>query len=92
MKQNIDVKKRYRMIRKRQLVVSIIFLLTGFGVMLLMSTGFMSEEKIVGFIFIPLFVIYGIFVVNNWRCPSCNKSLKRTWNPKCCPNCGIELR
>jgi hypothetical protein len=33
-----------------------------------------------------------IFSLRNWRCPACNRYLGRTYNPKYCQGCGIELR
>jgi len=33
-----------------------------------------------------------IFSLRNWRCPACNRYLGRTFNPRYCQGCGIELR
>jgi hypothetical protein len=33
-----------------------------------------------------------IFSVLNWRCPACNMSLGRAFNPRHCRECGIALR
>jgi hypothetical protein len=32
-----------------------------------------------------------IFSFLNWRCPSCNKYLGKTINPKFCAKCGVQL-
>jgi hypothetical protein len=32
------------------------------------------------------------FSFYNWRCPACKAYLGRSWNPKHCQHCGIELR
>ena len=33
-----------------------------------------------------------IFEGRNWRCPACQKSLGRGFNPRHCRGCGVELR
>jgi hypothetical protein len=84
-KQSANIKKIYHVKRMRQIIVSVV-------VMILWCVFIaLGEEKGV-MMFIPIFVGYGVFSVKNWRCPACNKSLRRTWNPKNCPICGIELR
>src|SRR5262245_18364045 len=41
---------------------------------------------------IVAFVGWAIFFALDWRCPACDKSLGRAFNPKHCHRCGIELR
>lgn len=31
------------------------------------------------------------FSLYNWRCPACSRYLGRTFNPKFCPRCGVQL-
>jgi hypothetical protein len=33
-----------------------------------------------------------IFSARHWRCPACDESLGRAFNPKHCGRCGVELR
>ncbi len=44
---------------------------------------------------IPAFLVLVIgavgFSLYNWRCPGCRKYLGKTFNPKFCPKCGVEL-
>jgi hypothetical protein len=40
---------------------------------------------------VAIFAGWVIFSVRNWRCPACNMSLGRAFNPKHCRNCGIAL-
>jgi len=84
-KESADIKKNYRVKRIRQMTVT--------GVVLMLGWGFMAlgEQKGI-MMFIPVVIGYGIFTFKNWRCPACNKSLRRTWNPRNCPICGIQLR
>ena len=37
------------------------------------------------------FVIYGVYYLFFWRCPSCGKFPGRGWFRKNCDNCGVEL-
>ena len=41
---------------------------------------------------VAIFVGWVIFSDRNWRCPACNMSLGRAFNPKQCRKCGIALR
>jgi rubrerythrin len=83
--QSVNIFKIYHAKRMRQLIVSAVLLILWFVLL------WLGKEK-GAMMFIPIFIGYGIFSVKNWRCPACNKSLRRTWNPKNCPICGIELR
>ena len=42
--------------------------------------------------FVVIAVGWVIFEGRIWRCPACDKHLGRAFNPKRCPECGIELR
>jgi membrane protein YdbS with pleckstrin-like domain len=39
-----------------------------------------------------ILAVIGVFSLFNWRCPSCNRYLGRSINPRFCPRCGISLR
>lgn len=90
-KQSSNTKKKYRVKRKRQITAFVVVEILGLVLMLGWVFKALGEEKGV-MMFIPVVVGYGIFTFKNWRCPACNKSLKRTWNPHICPTCGIKLR
>ena len=90
-RESANIKKNYRIKRMQQITVTLVVLVL--GLVLMLGWGFMAlgeEEGVM--MFIPVIVGYGIFTFKNWRCPACNKSLRRTWNPRNCPICGIELR
>jgi len=90
-KESANIKMNYRVKRMRQITATVVVQIL--GLVLLLGWGFkaLGEQKGV-MMFIPVIVGYGIFTFKNWRCPACNKSLRRTWNPRNCPICGIELR
>lgn len=43
---------------------------------------------------IAMVVLVGVVVFSliNWRCPSCNGYLGKSWGPRFCPKCGAKLR
>jgi hypothetical protein len=43
-------------------------------------------------ILIALLVIGTVFSFFNWRCPACNRYLRREVNPKHCSHCGAKLQ
>ena len=43
-------------------------------------------------ILVTIFLVWVIYDSRNWRCPACDKSLGRAFNPRRCRSCGIELR
>ena len=48
--------------------------------------------QVAGPIFLAMIVGALVFSFRNWRCPACDKYFGRTFNPRHCHNCGIELR
>ena len=48
--------------------------------------------QVAGPIFLAVVAGALFFSFRNWRCPACNKYLGRTFNPKHCHSCGVELR
>ena len=50
------------------------------------------SEAVLGPLFLVGAVGAVIFSFRNWRCPACDMSLGRAFNPKRCCKCGIELR
>ena len=90
-KESANIKMNYRVKRMRQITATVVVLILGLVLMLGWGFKALGEQKGV-MMFIPVIIGYGIFTFKNWRCPACNKSLRRTWNPYNCPICGIELR
>lgn len=79
--ENKNIIKEFSKRKKRQILVTIIALI---AVLILFSFELDS---------VSVFVVLGIliFTWTNWKCPSCNKYLGKGGNPKCCPNCGVQL-
>jgi hypothetical protein len=41
-----------------------------------------------------LFLVLAVGLVvsfRNWRCPACSRYLGRSFNPRHCPSCGVQL-
>ena len=82
--------------RKRQLAVSLPMIAVVFAVVMTEDRGSDAilglPANLVGPIFLGLVLAVLVFSFRNWRCPACEKYLGRTFNPKHCQHCGIQLR
>ena len=82
--------------RKRQLMVSLPVIAMAFAVGLTEDRGSDAilglPANLVGPLFLALVLAVLVFSFRNWRCPACEKYLGRSFNPKHCQNCGIQLR
>jgi len=58
----------------------------------MMGMAFGVSTEVVGSIIAVLIIGVGCVSLYNWRCPACARYLTGTFNPRHCPNCGIELR
>jgi hypothetical protein len=66
-----------------------------FAVAVFRGTGptlFGIPADVAGPVFLVLVLGALAFTLRNWRCPACEKYLGRSFNPKHCQNCGIQLR
>jgi len=81
--------------RKRQLAASVplIGIVIAFAFMENRADGtvFGLPLGIAGPVFFAIVAGGLIFSLRNWRCPACNKYLGRSFNPKHCQNCGVQL-
>jgi len=82
--------------RKRQLTVSLPMIAVVFAVMFTEDRGSNAilgiPANVVGPLFLGLVLAVLVFTLRNWRCPACEKYLGRSFNPRHCQNCGIQLR
>jgi hypothetical protein len=82
--------------RRRQLIVTIPFII----LIILFATLNENTGLVLGSIpisvFVPIFIVavigVVIFSVKNWRCPGCDKYLGKAFNPSFCSKCGVALR
>jgi hypothetical protein len=84
-----EYKRRYR----RRLLSDGILAVSLFGTMWFLQRPTVfgiptGALKLAAFLFFPLYALYRYF---QWRCPSCNAYLGRSYYPKFCQKCGIQL-
>lgn len=93
-----EVKRKFKTRFIRQIIVAILLLPAIFvfvfvekeqGVALQQFLGLESAALL--YAAIGLVAAGLAFTLWNWRCPSCNKYLKKEIYPKHCSGCGIEL-
>lgn len=95
--QKTEIKKSFGVRRKRQIIFTVLL------VAVLSSFAFFEDKigrgaiagispEMAGPLLFAFVLSALIFSVKNWRCPSCNKYLGKTMNPKFCNHCGVELR
>ncbi len=85
--QKVEFRDLYASRRKRQIILSLAL------VAVLLPIAFASERvSWLPFLMIAVIVPGIVFSFRNWRCPGCNGYLGRTFNPKFCQKCGIQLR
>jgi len=94
--QKADFKQLYTRRRGKQLAVSVPLVAVVLALALTQDpqseTILALSAQIAGPIFLVIVAGALLFSYRNWRCPACNKYLGRTFNPKHCHSCGVELR
>lgn len=94
--QKQEIKNTFKTRRNRQLMVSAPMIVIIVGAAFFQGTrqtgalGF--SEDAAGIIFVAIVLAVLAFSFGNWRCPSCNKYLGKTVNPKFCAKCGVPLQ
>ncbi len=94
--QKAEIRARFAVRRRRQLLVSIplIALIVGFAFLEDGRTG--AIPGIPASVMLPgfLVLIAGaiLFSLHNWRCPACNRYLGKHRSPKYCSKCGVALQ
>ncbi len=85
--QKVEFKDQYAERRKRQIGFSIVFVLVLLPIAI-------ASERVSWFPFLMIAVIVPgiVFSLRNWRCPACGGYLGRSFNPKFCQKCGVQLR
>jgi rubrerythrin len=93
--QHGSVKAKYAVRRRRQLALLVFMAATMLAITWL---GDSQREPVFGMLAedvqTALFVAIAasaIFSFRNWRCPGCSGYLGKNFNPKHCPECGVEL-
>lgn len=93
-----DIKAKFKARFIRQIIVAILLLPAIFvfvfvekeqGVALQQYLGLESAALLYGAV--GLVAVGLAFTLWNWRCPACNKYLKKEIYPKHCSGCGVEL-
>lgn len=88
--------EEFRRRRKRQLSVSLPFLLIFIASLWLRDHPEQTPLGMTGNSFVVVFLaaIAGILIFSfkNWRCPACDGYLGKGFNPSFCPKCGAQLR
>ena len=75
------------------MIVLLFAAMTALAIMEEGTTFFGLSDAVLGPISLVAIVVgWGTFESRNWRCPACDQSLGRAFNPKHCRRCGIELR
>lgn len=90
-----NIKDEFR--RRRNLQIKVTFTAVPFFLTLVFAENIQNSSYQEFFFIIlgisaVLFIGFIVFTLRNWRCPSCNKYLRKNLNPKYCPHCGIQLR
>jgi len=84
-----DFRREFSSIQKRVAVAGTAVFLIGAMSRVVRTGGGMG-----GYEWVLLVAITGgvAFYVYSWRCPSCRKYLRITWNPRFCRKCGARLQ
>ena len=61
-------------------------------VVIIMLPALNSENNLLIGVFIAIIIIFSVFTLMNWRCPSCKGWLGRGISPNYCRNCGVRLQ
>jgi hypothetical protein len=92
--QREQVQHEYAARRKRQLIMTVPFLVLVLGLMFSEKQG----SRIMGLpaeqaapILLGLMGLFLVFSFRNWRCPGCSKYLGKAFNPRHCQSCGVQL-
>jgi hypothetical protein len=90
-----EFRQLYATRRRNQLMVSIPLVAVIIGVVMTEDragdTILGLSRQVVGPIFLAIVAAALFYSFRNWRCPACNKYLGRSFNPRHCQNCGVEL-
>lgn len=90
------IKVNYGKRRKLQIILTVPFIIVVIAFFILVRTETTAIAGISKDILLPIIVVlmFGglIFSFFNWRCPSCNHYLGRTFSPSFCSKCGAKFQ
>jgi len=93
--QKEEIQRDYAARRQRQLIMTMPL---GLVILALMLTSDKQDAPILGLssdvftaLMVGMILIFMLLSFRNWRCPGCNKYLGRSFNPKFCQRCGVQL-
>lgn len=90
-----DVKQEFaKVIRNAKIAAAIFFILLTPSIVMMvkdLDTIYGLSKDVWFEIGIGGFIIYGVYYLFFWKCPSCGKFPGRGWFRKNCDNCGVEL-
>lgn len=94
--QEDEFKRLFAAKRRRQLIVAIPFIAATLVIVMARGGERMDLLGVPAVIWGPVLAAFVVgalvFSFKNWRCPACNGYLGKTFNPKYCSRCGVELR
>jgi hypothetical protein len=92
-KQNIiqQYTRKKKLRQKFILIQTIVVILLFIGFDQRAQTIYRLPAMPVFFMIFALIVFSYFYNMSYWKCPACKKYLGRTWNPKHCENCGVQL-
>lgn len=76
--------------KRRKLLLLPLFIFIGFALFLVINPNWLPMVNL-RYITAPLVILYVVISLIDWRCPNCNEYLGKTWNPKFCQKCGVQL-
>jgi hypothetical protein len=87
-----DVPAEFARRRRLQIIVTIPLFVCFFAASVFLTDETTPKSPLLIAGFAGPLVSLVVFSLVNWRCPACRAYLRKTTNPKFCPNCGVALR